>query len=342
MQAIHRAGLTAILAFLATGAMPASEAQDESPFSFSMDLSVRHDDNIGFAPNGTSDLWGPAITQESKIFFDDITTRISGTVDYAVIEEASREFVLSATPFYARVSDIDGLSNYGIGVDATYRGEFGPDFTDPWYAVALGYTLIRFDDSDIREGGWLDVELTLGKRFSPKFGVSGGMRYFDRSQEDSSGLCPNTVSSVTPDCPESWLSDEVFDLQKWGAFVHGDFFFTDETALFLEYSYWDGDEASSFPFANSQPTPFADDPVFGPAFVAGSGAPIDYRVWRVDGKQHVVELGVAHQLTEQILLNLTFIHLETSDLERAGPDGPISIGNYRNDAIELSATFSFQ
>lgn len=341
MRVINKASVAAAVAVCMTTALPAGAA-DGSPWSFSSDFSVRRDDNIGFAPSITSDYTPAALRQNATLKFDDITTRIAGTVSYDVLRDSGREFVLSATPFYARVSDLDGLSNYGVSVDATYRGEFGSAFTDPWYSASAGYTLIRFDDSDIREGGWFDLALTVGKRFSPKFGISGGARYFDRSQENKSGLCPNTPSSVNPDCPVSWRQGEVFELSKWGAFAHGDYFVSDKTALFIEYSYWDGDEASTFSFPNSQPTPFADDPAFGTAWVAGNGTAIDYRVWRVQAKQHIVELGVGHQLTDQVLVNLTFIHLETSDLEREGSDGPIAGNNYRNDAIELSASFSFR
>ena len=341
MRVINKACLAAAVAASVTTALPAG-AQGNNPWSFSGDFSVRRDDNIGLAPSVLTDVQAQAIAQNAQIRFDDITTRIAGTVSYDVVRDSGREFVLSATPFYARVSDLDGLSNYGLSVDATYRGEFGGNFTDPWFSASAGYTLLRFDDSDVREGGIVELELILGKRFSPKFGISGGARYFDRSQENSSGLCPNRTDAQAPNCPASWQSDQVFDLSKWGVFAHGDYFFNDKTALFLEYSLWDGDEASTFSFGVSNPTPFADDPAFGTAFTTGNGTPIDYRVWKVDAKQHVVELGVAHQLTQQVLVNLTFIHLETSDLERAGANGPIAANNYRNDAIELSASFSFK
>ena len=321
-------------------------AEGASRFSFGVEAGMRWDDNIGLGPDDPAEF-RPENNDGDQ--FDDLTTRISGTLNYNAVESGSQEFVLSATPFYELVNDLDDLSNYGLTVQAAYRGEFGSEFTDPWYSATVGYTIVEFDDSRIRDGDWFEAELAIGKRFSPAFGLSGGARYFTRSQDNSTGLCPDVPSG--PECDPSWDSGEVFNHDKWGAFAHADFFVGDKTAFFVEYSYWDGDAASTGAFDVRRATGnggaaeniFAEDPPFGVSYIAGNGVPRDYFVWRVEATQHIVEAGVSRELTDQLSIALTAIHLETSDVkgEKLVSVDP-NLDNYRNDAVELTLTFDFR
>lgn len=324
-------------------AVPVFAQENENRWSFSIEPSIRYDDNIGLGPDNPDELQGG----NRRVRFDDLTTRIEGTIGLTVAQEAQHEFLVSATPFYERVDDLDGLSNFGITLGALYRGEFGPQFTDPWFSAKAEYTVIEFDDSRVRDGDWLEFEVTLGKRFSPAFGMSIGGRYFTRSQSETDGLCPGRAD---PNCPGSptnlWRPGEVFEHEKAGGFLHADYFFGGKTQLFAEYSFWDGDAASTgaFLFGGSAPAGpngdniSADDVAF-PLYTLPNGNDTWYRVWRVDTTQHVVELGVSHALTDNLTLQFAIVHLETSDVK--GPENGNSLDNYRNDAFELGVTITF-
>ncbi len=316
---------------------------DNSRFHIGLEVGSRWEDNIGLAPDDTD----PEFVGDDEI--DDLTLSLAVNLSYDLVRRQGQEFSVSVTPFYNHVDDLDGLSNWGLIGGLEYRGEFGPAFTDPWYSISASYTVTDFDDSRIREGDWFEAEASIGKRFSPRFGISGGARWLDRSQDNDDRLCPNRLTSVN--CPGNWREDQVFEQERWGVFVHADWFFSDKTSLFFEYSYWDGDEDSTAPlrggvdpgWLNNQDV-FADDPAFGQAlFVRSNGIPRplrDFVVWRIEAKQHVYEIGVRQALTDKISVELVGAFMETSDVR--SPDRvtrPEGVDNYRNTAV--MATFSF-
>ena len=347
-------GLAAVLLWFGGVANAAAQADPPTPqtapttsaipsnFSFAIETGVRYEKNIA--------LSGDRVASGEAIFGDnngDTTAGIAAVVDYAAIAEPGRELVFTARPFYEKVDEFDDLSNFGISVSAAYRGEFGSAFTAPWYALSVGYTAIQFTDSDIRDGGWLDAELAVGARFSPRFGLSGGIRYFDRNQSDTSDLCPAMADGRCPgeDAGDfaDWNADSVFENSKWGLFAHADWFITSRTQVFVEYSFWDGEEATSSSFNGLGGTnpllgsdTFAEDPAFG-NFNAG-GTPQPVLVWRLDARQHVFEVGIRQTITDKLSVDLTGIRLLTGDAESVDRVMP-NVDEYRNTAVELGLRY---
>ncbi len=301
------------------GAVQAEEAQR---LHWSADVGVRWEDNIGLGV-------------ESVEEFDDITTRVAGGLQYDLLVESGREFVINGTLFYEQVSDLDDLSNYGFTVGADYRGEFGQALTAPWYTFGIDYTVAEFADSDPRDGSWLDVELVLGKRFSQKFNLSGGVRYHQRWQDDDDPDCPEFPANNNS-CSSGvimWNGDEVFDQDRIGYFVNGEFNFNARTSAFIEFSIVDGDEdatglTNSLRFCgggvNSGCNVFTNDLAFGTP--PGGGW---FQVWKVDVTQRLWEVGVNHAFNNKWSLNVTAVNMQSARVENSEQSMP----DYDNTAV---------
>lgn len=292
----------------------AAHAQDApSRFHTAANVALGWNDNIG-------------LTADERDKIDVVTTELSVDLNYNVIESADVELTTSVTPFYQWVSDVDDLSNYGAVFGVDLRGAFGQAFTDPWYQASIDYTVATFRDSDPRDGSWLELQLTLGKRFTPLFGISGGYRYEQRWQRDDDPEC------VTGGCaPQfNWAIDEVFDLQRNGVFAHVDLQPAESTGLFLEYSYWTGDVAVTGRGARPN-EPVVDDLALGGFDTAGI-----YRVWRSEADQHVVEVGAERSFGNRWSALLSAYYLWTTDV-----DSGISEDDYENTVVTLSLVFDF-
>ncbi len=318
-------------------------------FNFGVELGTRWESNINLG----GDEVDPQFLGDEEL--DDLTYQISATIGYDLIKQQSREMSISLTGFYNGVDDYSDLTNKGYTLALSYNGEFGSAFTAPWYSINVSQTFADFD-SRIRDGDWLEAEIQLGKRFTPKFGASAGIRYLDRDQDNSTGLCPER-SNVN--CPGFWREDQVFDQERVGGFLHFDWFVRDKTALFFEYSYWEGDEDATVPlrpaFSSGLPgwlnihDVFADDPAFGRYSFNNNGTIAEslYIIWQVDVTQHVFELGWRQQLTDQIGMELVVAHLLTSDVESPGRNdaafviGDTGLDDYENTAVMLSFSFDF-
>ena len=324
----HREVPVAIAMCLALGLLAGNVygQQTESRFSATLNGSVGWQDNIGFA-------------SQSEDKFDVFTTEVDVDLGYKLVQQQGLELEASVRPFYAYVGDLSDLSNYGVDFGATLLGEFGPDFTDPWYSLSLGYTFIGFDDSDPRDGSWLEFEATLGKRFSPSFGLSGGYRYFQRWQDDNDPLCQVQPGGAPGGggCAV-WITGEVFDHERHGGFAHADFFFGDRTNLFVEYTFWKGDVSATGRPARAGAV-MTSDQAFG-TFTSGSNE-FYYFVWRSDADQHVAEVAVNRQFSERWNAELSLVYLWTSsvDSQSGTATGPLDDDNYQNFLVNLSVAF---
>jgi hypothetical protein len=277
----------------------AAAQQAESRFNIGAEVTSTWDYNVGISPDDNDK-------------FDVITTGIAVDLRYALVQRQGFEIDASLTPFYNHVSDLNDLSNYGATAGLDLRGEFGPGFTDPWYSISLDYTLARWDDSDPRDGDWVDVELAVGKRFTPKFGISGGYRYHQRWQDDNNPEC------ISGACGR-WRTDKVFDHSKNGLFGHVDWFVQDKTSVYFEYSYWDGDVASTGQTGRFGDAVVTDDLAFG-GWTRANGDSAEYKVWRADAKTHITEAGINHNFSDHVTVGLSALYLWTSDVSSQASD----------------------
>lgn len=302
----------ALVLAAAPAAGQSTGAASDSRFDVAASFAVGWQDNI-------------ALTAEEPDKIDVATTEVDLALGYRLVQTRDLEIAASLTPFYEWVSDVEDLSNYGVTAAAELSGAFGADFTAPWYAARAGYTLIRFDDSDPRDGDWVDVELALGKRFTPRFGIHAGYRYHQRWQEDDEPAC------VTAGCaPQfNWQIDEVFDLERHGVFLHADLMPAETTTVFAEYTFWSGDVAVSG--RSAVPNVAVVDDLALEGYTNADGSPGVFRVWRADADQHVVELGIGQRFSERLSTRLSAIYLWTSDVQNE-----ISEEDYENTMVTLS------
>jgi len=305
----------------------ASAEQANSRFSATVNGSLGWQDNIGLAS-----------AKQDK--FDVTTTQIDLDLGYKLVQQQGLEIEASVRPFYAYVGDLTDLSNYGAEFGIGLLGEFGPNFTDPWYSLSLDYTAIGFKDSDPRDGSWLEFEAALGKRFSPAFGLSGGYRYFQRWQKDNDPFCQERPNSnpETDGC-SIWITGEVFDHKRNGGFAHADLFFGDRTNLFVEYTFWKGD-VSSTGRSGRRGAVVTSDQAFGTFTTAGGGESY-YLVWRSDADQHVAEVAINRQLGERWNAELSLVYLWTTrvDSQSGTATAPIDDDDYENFLVNLSIAF---
>ncbi|MCR9261590.1 MAG: hypothetical protein NXH95_17875 [Pseudomonadaceae bacterium] len=325
------------------------KTSEDSSWTVGVDIGTRWDSNINLASDEFDSQYAGSSAE-----FDDFTSNINLNISYALIETASQELVATLSGFHNSVSDNNKLSNTGATIALDYRGEFGSNFTDPWYTLGIEYTIAEWDDSRIRDGDWIDLEAAIGKRFTPKFGLSGGLRYLKRNQKNSTRLCPNR-SAVN--CPGNWREDEVFDQERAGAFIHADWFISQSTSVYFEYSYWDGDEDGTLPLRNQNSAQveegsegwlngqdvFADDPAFGrgAARYTNINRGLDFIVWRVEAVQNVFELGINQVLTDSISLAFVAAYMDASDVESPDRRGETELGGYENTAVMATLSFAF-
>ena len=202
----------------------------------------------------------------------------------------------------------------------------------------------------------MDAEIVIGKRFSEIFNLSGGVRYHRRWQDDDDPNCPQfpTNNNSCTNGTIFWNGDEVFDQERHSYFVHADAAFGARTSGFVELSYVQGDEDATGRVAdleranmncrggaggtglNSGCNTLTNDEAFGQF---GPGLGDWYQVWKVDVNQRVLEVGVDHQFSDALSLNVTAVFMETTQVEN--PGALIAMDDYSNRAIMATLGFSF-
>jgi len=296
MSKKHALRLALILAAVLL-ASPSAWAQ----LNFFSALEIRYDDNLGWA-----------IADEDKV--EDFTTRLDLGVNWKPVETQTSEVSVGGTVYYAWVADTSDLSHYGIKLLADYRGQTSPDFTAFWWDIDGWFKTLKYKDSEIRDGWWTKVTGTIGKRFTPVFGLSAGV---------AGEIRRSTESEVPGDFFEG---NKVFDLDNWSAFLRAAFSLGADTEIFAAYTFRTGDVTSTGSGANwsgtSTPVPVALDPAFGPGQI----------VWRIDADQNIIDLGISHTFSNRFSMEFAVGYLDAEGQENL---------NYDNTYAILSGTFGF-
>lgn len=268
--------------------------------SLTIDAGLRHENNIGLAPLSSDEV-------------DDLTTKVSAAVSWAFVQSAQAEVAVGAGIYYDRVSDTSDISRKGFSVNAKYRGQATQELTSVFWILDAEYRTLDYNDSDFRDGDEVKFNAALGKRFNQNFTLQAGYRLEERTSDDSSLEMQ----------PASWNPTRVFDLDKDGWFVRGEFDATPDTLIFAEYSRMSGDVAATGRgFNNGAAFDRAWDYAFGPGYI----------VWKLDADQDIYEIGVSHQFNEGISAKLA-----TSYMDASGQSG----NDYDNQVYTLNVTCAF-
>ena len=281
---------------------------DESSLTWALSSEARYEDNIGFAPDDPSKR-------------DDLTTRVAGTVTWEPVQTAVRQVSFTAGPYYDFVKDLVDLSNGGAVVGVRLLQQLSTDFTSPWVALSSEARWMSYKDSEIRDGYRIDSELTVGKRFNEKFGVSIGYRYQIRvSTED------NPEGTLVDPILGDRHSNEVFDQDRHGPFVNLEFDPFPRTTLFAEYSYLSGEVA-----ATADAAAFTNPEDFDSARDFAFDEGIRFLCWKVDADQNIYTMGATQAISNRWQANLTADYLDAK--AESGND-------YSNWVVTLGVSFS--
>jgi len=273
---MNRYVLIVVVVCLANLGLQGTANAADSPISWSLTPAARYDDNIGLAPDSSSER-------------DVVTLSMAGGLSWSPVQSATDDLSVSAGLFYDGVQQLEDLSNYGATAGVSYTHQFGSNFGAPWIRLSLDGVYREYEDSEVRDGYSGDAKLAFGKRFGPKFEASVGVRYQMREGTD--------------DNPEGALaganSDEVFDQDRDGAFLRLDFSPTPRTSIFFEYNYFSGDVASTADF-----TMFEGGLQFDRArdFAYEEGS--RYLVYKIDADQDVYSLGLTRELSERFSIEV--------------------------------------
>jgi hypothetical protein len=270
---------------------------------FISELELRYEDNIGLAP-----------VSADKV--NDFTTQLDVGFDWNMLRSSTNAVSLIGTAYYAYVADLTDLSHYGAFLDFDYRGQATPEFTSIWWDLSAEGKLLKFKDSDIRDGWAARASAEIGKRFNNVFGLSAGLRAETRRSTDSN-------PDGQPPASWDWNADKVFDLDNWAAFLRGSFTVGANTELFLKYTYRSGDVASTGRmFTNGGQFDRAWDTAFGPGFI----------VWKIDADQNIFDAGATYVFSNRFSMELAAGYLDAS-----GSSG----NDYDNLYATLSGAFAF-
>jgi hypothetical protein len=267
---------------------------------FVSNLEIRYEDNIGLAP----------VSADKQ---SDLTTQLDVGFDWKFVSSPTGEVSLGGTAYYAYVSDLTDLSQWGIDLDFDYRGKASSDFTAFWWNLSAEGKTLKFKDSDIRDGWEAQAAAEIGKRFNNWFGLSGGARVETRRATDD-----NPAGQ-----PPSWNADKVFDMDNWAAFLRAAFTVAADTEIFAKYTFRSGDVASTGrQFNNGGQFDRALDFAFGPGYV----------VWRIDADQNIFDAGISHTFSPK-----WSIEFAVGYLDAAGEAN----NDYDNFYTTLSGSFGF-
>jgi len=277
---------------------PAANAVDTSDFS--TEAGFRWENNLSLSP-----------ASGDKV--SDLTTHVNVAGNFGLKNTETDQFILGINAHYDHLSNTGDLSNYGAQLALIYQHNFGANFNAPWLSAGVDGQVIRYKDSDVRDGYIMNTTVTIGRQLNPKVELSGGYRYFLRR----SNMNNRTQMEI------NWQSDEVFDLNRNNIFAHIRYATSETTTIYADINYFDGDVAASGrTFSNGGDFPRAIDTAFGD----------DYRVWKIDATGYDLMLGVTSKFTNQLSLD-TFVAYLSADGE--------SNNDYDNTIIQAFLTYQF-
>lgn len=225
------------------------------------ELSLRHDSNVSRAE------------ADNDIKSDNIL---------ALDLSAGRGFILSpnsgvllhAGTELAEFQHFDDISHIDFSLDALYRIQPVVAYTAPWFEAGISAQRQNFMGSDIRDGNVLALNVGMGKRFTDKLRMHGGVGWERRYADDN----------------------DVFDWQRLKISIAADFKFSPTITLYTHLSRAYGDQvftATPAPAFLNAAKAVINDPVFGAR-----------RAYRLNAVADVLELGSSFSINSSNTLDV--------------------------------------
>lgn len=172
-----------------------------------VELSARHDNNVSGAES------------DRDIMTDNILA-LDVRAARSLMLSTNSDLLLRVMGNLTQFQHIDDLSHVDVGAGASYRIQPVKAYTAPWFEVGIGLLRQNYLGSDIRDGNVLMLDASIGKRFTDKLRVSGGLGWERRTADDN----------------------EVFDWNRSKLFAAADFRFSPDITLYTRYSRAYGDQ----------------------------------------------------------------------------------------------------
>lgn len=135
-------------------------------------LEYLYDDNIGRA-------------EVDDDILDDNIIALSGSFNLPQVLNARAGLLHTLRLEYAGNAEWEDLSAFTASAASTFRFRPGAAFSAPWYEAQLAAALLQHRDSDIRDGGQIRLNLSVGSNLTDRLVGRVGYRYeLRRAWED--------------------------------------------------------------------------------------------------------------------------------------------------------------
>lgn len=280
-------------------AVPLAPAQAAEDIRYGIDAEVTHDTNV---PRGLDS----ADTESDNI------ASVEGSATRSLLLGPNSGAVFRGAARYSQYVDFKDLSNLALSGRAAWRYQRERSFGAPWYEISGEAQLLRHADSDLRDGTLISLTGSVGRYFTDRVRVSGGVS-LDRRSGDDTGL---------------------YDLKTnrlWGTF---DYRVGVRNTFYARLTRTAGDHVFTAISGASQALLLASgyevlvgDPALADGF--GGAAPTAYRV---EATTLLYDLGYNLPLSSRRTLDFSLTHYSSKT----------DLGGYKYDGTQLRATYLYR
>ncbi len=226
-----------------------------------IEFSARHDNNASRAESG-------------KDVFSDATVGLDLNIVHSMMLTAHSGLQLHGALHLMQFARFEDLNHVDLQAGMLYRIQPVKAYTAPWFDVSLGWQRQAFQNSDIREGDLLSLDLGAGQRLTDRLRLRAGYGWERRFADDN----------------------EVFEWRRRTARVSADFKLSTALTLYAMASRTHGDQvftATPAPAFLAVAKAIVDDPVFG-----------ERRAYRLGAQADLLELGGSYSFNSSHTLDL--------------------------------------
>jgi hypothetical protein len=225
------------------------------------ELSVRHDNNVSRAESGQD-------------VFSDTAAGLDLNIAHSMMLTAHSGLQLHGGLHLTQFARFEDLNHVGLQAGVLYRIQPVKAYTAPWFDVSANWQRQTFQNSDIREGDLLSLELGAGQRLTDRLRLRAGYGWERRFADDN----------------------EVFEWRRRTARIGADFKISTALTLYGTVSRTRGDQvftATPAPAFLTAAKDIVDDPVFGAR-----------RAYRLGAQADLLELGGSYSLNSSHTLDV--------------------------------------
>ena len=139
---------------------------------YDAELSYSHDTNINNAD-----------FSRDRLEDDILIAGVTASLPVPLTQRSG--LLLSANTEYHYFTQWEDISEWSLGGKLTYRYKPGMAFNAMWYEFMAGGSLLLHQDSSLRDGGQVYVDLGLGKSLTDRIQLRGGYHFNVRRAWDS-------------------------------------------------------------------------------------------------------------------------------------------------------------